>query len=825
MRALKTRRMTALFTLLFLIVTTSFPVLAAPPAKIELGTASGFAILAGSTITNTGSTSISGDAGGNIGLYPGSAYVAAGVTTTGTAYIADAGGVASLAKTDLAAAYNQAAGSASTATITADLGGTTLTSGVYTSPSSISITGTLTLDGQGDPEAVFIFQAGSTLITAAGSEIKLINGARYCRVFWQVGSSATLGTNSKFVGHILAMLSITAATGASVEGQLLARNGAVMLESNTIFNGVCSTAALTVIKKVINDNTGTALPADFTLHVKTAGAFGTEVSGSPAPGSALGHVYTLLPGNYTVSENPAAGYSASFLGADALGNVSLAAGENRMVTLINDDIAVPVIAPLINVIKKPSPAALPAGTGSVTYTYTVTNPGSVELSGVIVSDDKINTVKLISGDLNSDHILQVSETWIYSATAVLSATTTNTVTAKGTGNGLQAIDLAYATVIVTPEETEPANPPLINVVKTASPQALLYGPGPVTYTYQITNPGLVALSNVSISDDKIQMIYYDSGDLNADGLLQTDETWTYSGLASLSETTANAVTVTGMANGMTATDLAFATVTVTPLTIPLIRVVKTASPLSLVSPGLVTYTYQVTNPGLVALSNISLFDDKIQMIYYDSGDLNADNLLQAGETWIYTGIASLSATTTNQVTVQGAANGMIATDSDSVTVSVVPIVAPIIRLEKTASPAALTGGAGTVTYTYTVTNPGTVTMSDVFVRDDKIATVYYTSGDLNHDYLLQTDEAWIFTAAATLQASTTNTAIAQGSANGLTATDQAAVTVPVTVAPVITTETGGTLPVTASPWSTLMLIGFAMLMLGAVSWIFIRRYE
>jgi len=526
-----------------------------------------------------------------------------------------------------------------------------------------------------------------------------------------------------------------------------------------------------------------------------------------------------------VSENLAAGYSASFLGADALGNVSLAVGENKTVTLINDDIAVPVIAPLINIIKTPSPAALHAGTGSVTYTYTVTNPGSVELTGVIVTDDKINTVNYVSGDLNSDQILQVTETWIYTSTTMLSTTTTNTATAKGTGNGLQAIDLAYATVIVTPVQTELPIPPLINVVKTASPQALLFGPGPITYTYKITNPGLVALSDVSISDDKIQMIYYDSGDLNADGLLQMDETWTYSGIASLSETTTNTVTVTGKANGMTATDLAFATVTVTPLTTPLIRVVKTASPLSLPAPGLVTYTYQVTNPGVPALHNIGIFDDKISMIYYDSGDLNADNLLQTGETWIYTGIASLSATTTNQVTVQGAANGMIATDTDIVTVSVVPAVAPIIHLEKTAAPMALTSGPGLVTYTYTVTNPGTVSMSEVFVSDDKIATIYYTSGDLNHDYLLQTDEAWIFTAAATLQTTTTNTAIAQGSANGLTVTDQAAVTVNVSLAPVITTQPGGTLPVTASPWSTLMLIGFAMLMLGAVSWLFVRRYE
>ncbi|HZW50078.1 MAG TPA: ice-binding family protein [Bacillota bacterium] len=821
MKKFKTRRMAALFTALFLIVTTSFPAFAASPLKVELGTTSSFAILAGSAITNTGTTTISGDAGGDIGLFPGSAYDGrTEVTTTGAEHVTD--GVASKAQDDLTTAYNQAANTTSTETIAADLGGRTLVSGVYTSQSSIGITGTLTLDGQGDPEAVFIFQAGSTLTTASGSEVKLINGARYCRVFWQVGSSATLGTNSKFVGHIFAMASITATTGVEVQGQLLARTGAVTLDTNTILNGICATTTLTVIKQVINDNTGTSLPANFSLHVKTAGASGIDVAGSPANGSTSGHVYTLLPGNYTVSEALAAGYTASYLGADASGNVSLAAGENKTVTLINNDIATAVIAPLINIVKTPSPSTINASSGLVTYTYTVTNPGPIALTDVIVTDDKINTVTYKSGDLNSDNLLQVTETWIYTSIATLTATTTNTATVKGTGNGMQAIDLANATVTVG---IGLQNPPLINVVKTAAPQALVSGPGPVTYTYHITNPGPVELSNVTISDDKISMIYYDSGDVNADNLLQVTETWIYTGLASLSETTTNTVTVTGSANGLIATDVAYTTVTVTPNTAPAIQVVKTALPLSLTSTGVVTYTYQVTNPGVATLHNISIFDDKISMIYYDSGDVNADELLQIGETWIYTGIASLSATTTNTVTVRGAANGMIVSDTDIATVTVTQPVAPIIHLEKTASPLALTTGAGLVTYTYTVTNPGTVAMSDVFVSDDKISTIYYTSGDLNHDYLLQTDETWIYTAASTINTNTTNTAIAQGSANGITVTDQAVVTVLVTLPPVITTQTGGTLPITSSPWSTLMLVGFAMLMLGAVSWIFVRRYE
>ncbi len=242
------------FLILILVITSiSLPVtLFAADLPVDLKSTSSFAILAGSTITNTGTTDISGDAGGNIGLFPGTDITGlASVTTNGTVYASDPDGIASQAKTDLQTAYINAAGRTSTTTIVADLGGQTLTPGVYSSASGIGITGTLTLDAQGDLDAVFVFQAGSTLITASDSEVKLINGARYCRIFWQVGSSATLGTDSIFVGHIFAQESITLTTGASVQGQVLALNGAVTLDSNTIINGFCSEAKAKLKIKVI----------------------------------------------------------------------------------------------------------------------------------------------------------------------------------------------------------------------------------------------------------------------------------------------------------------------------------------------------------------------------------------------------------------------------------------------------------------------------------------------------------------------------------------------------------------------------------------------
>ena len=201
-----------------------------PPATIPLGTAANFAVLAGSTVTNTGPTTINGD----LGLSPGTAVTGFPPGhLNGTRHAADS--VAVQAKIDLGVAFDDAAGRPSTATVPVELGGTTKTPGVYTSPAgTFGITGTLTLDAQGDPDAVFIFKAASTLITASGSGVTLINGARSANVFWLVGSSATLGTHSTLRGTVMAQASITVTTGVTVDGRTLARTAAVTLDTDTI---------------------------------------------------------------------------------------------------------------------------------------------------------------------------------------------------------------------------------------------------------------------------------------------------------------------------------------------------------------------------------------------------------------------------------------------------------------------------------------------------------------------------------------------------------------------------------------------------------------
>src|ERR1700685_4367771 len=210
----------------------------AATAPVGLGTAGRFAVLAGTTVTNTGPSSISGGPG----VSPGTAVTVfpPGHVFNGTIHRADGG--AQNAQSDLTTAYNDAAGRSPTAKVPAFIGaGQTLAPGVYKASSSLEVGGSLTLDAHGDPNAVFIFQAPSTLITDSAASVILTNGAQACNVFWQVGSSATLGTNSAFTGSILALTSISVNTGDTIAGRALARNGAVTLDDDTITSPTCAT--------------------------------------------------------------------------------------------------------------------------------------------------------------------------------------------------------------------------------------------------------------------------------------------------------------------------------------------------------------------------------------------------------------------------------------------------------------------------------------------------------------------------------------------------------------------------------------------------------
>lgn len=209
---------------------------------VPLGTATNYSVLGGQTVTNTGPSVLAG----SVGLSPGTSITGfpPGLVTP-PATIAAADAVTLQAQADLTIAYDNAAGRPLDATQTADLGGLTLQGGVYAGPSkgALALTGPLVLDGAGDPTTVFIFQTDSTLTTASSSTVTLINGAQECNVFWQVGSSATLGTGSVFSGNILALTTITVTTGVTVRGRALARNGSVTLDSDVFTQPTCAVTA------------------------------------------------------------------------------------------------------------------------------------------------------------------------------------------------------------------------------------------------------------------------------------------------------------------------------------------------------------------------------------------------------------------------------------------------------------------------------------------------------------------------------------------------------------------------------------------------------
>jgi hypothetical protein len=316
-----------LFTLPLLCATTVFIGAVGPPsataatAPVSLGTAADFAVLAASTVTNTGPTMIDGD----LGLSPGTAVTGFPPgQVNGTIHAADA--VALQAKNDLAAAYDDAAARPTTATVPVELGGTTKVPGVYDSPAgTFGITGTLTLDAEGDANAVFIFKAASTLITASASDVVLVGGARSANVFWTVGSSATLGTGSTLRGNVLAMASITVTTGVTVDGRALARTAAVTLDSDTITRPtglpepvVGTTTSLmsspnparvnqsVTFTAVVTADTGTAIPTGLVAFTDRWKLLGTAVL------DGAGHA-TLTTSTLIVGRHP---INAVYLGAE-----------------------------------------------------------------------------------------------------------------------------------------------------------------------------------------------------------------------------------------------------------------------------------------------------------------------------------------------------------------------------------------------------------------------------------------------------------------------------------------------------------------------------
>lgn len=369
-----------------------------------LGTAGSFAVLGGSTVTNTGPTIIIGD----LGVSPGTAITGfpPGTVVGGTTHAADA--VAALAQNATTAAYNNLASQACNTTfgVPTDLAGMTLVPGVYCFSSSAALNGALTLNAQGDPNAVWVFKIASTLITGSNASVVTINGGQQCNVFWQVGSSATIGTGTSFAGNILALTSITLTTNATLSGRALAQNGAVTLDSNVVSIAACGVPPVTPIPPTVGKAfspptiaaggtstlTITLSNADATAATLTAPLVDTLPSGvvvaaTPNAANTCGGTVTTTTSSVTLTGGAIAAKSSCTVTVD----VTAAAGGGYVNSLAvgalqtsNGDNAAPAIATLTVIPAGPSaptlgkafsPATIAQG-GMSTLTITLSNTNS-----------------------------------------------------------------------------------------------------------------------------------------------------------------------------------------------------------------------------------------------------------------------------------------------------------------------------------------------------------------------------------------------------------------------------------------------------------------
>jgi len=535
----------------------------------SLGSAASYAVLAGTYTNSSGATTVTGD----IGFTTPPATTPLGIHTnygSGAPYPAahstDAPAALSILNLELPCTFNFPGGPIDVSTDGPNGATGVYTAGIYCNTGAMNIgVGGITLNGPG----TFIFRATGALTSTTGSTVTLGAGVSACDVFWTATAATSLANLTHFEGTIIDNANaITVGANTTMTGRAISLGAGTVSTGSTVTITAPTCAAvslggssrgpstITIVKTVINGNGGTKTVADFPLFV----------NGIPVVSGAT-NVFPAPAGVYRVTETADPNYARSFSGdCDATGGIALNPGNTNICVLTNTYIGAPAVVippapPLIDVVKVPNPLALPAGPGSVIYTYTLKNIGTVPVGNITMIDNACSALNRVSGDTNSDNKLDLNETWIYTCQTNLTQTTTNVVVATGTANGLSTSSVANATVVVG----TPVVPPLIHVTKVPSPFTLPAGGGAVTYTEKITNPGTVALSNVTLTDDKCAPMKFVSGDANNDSMLDPAETWTYTCTAKLTKTTTNTATADGTANGMTVHALAIATVVVAPV--------------------------------------------------------------------------------------------------------------------------------------------------------------------------------------------------------------------------------------------------------------------
>jgi hypothetical protein len=407
-------------------------------AQISLGTAQNFGVLSGSTTTNTGATTVNG----NVGVSPGSAVTGfpPGVVLGGAIHSNDA--VAMQAQNDLTTAYNNIAATPCTVDLTGqDLGGLTLTPGVYCFSSSAQLTGALTLDALGNPNALFLFKIGSTLTTASSSSVTLINGGSSCgKVFWQVGSSATIGTGTSFAGDILALTSITMTTGANTSGRLLARNGAVTLDTNNVNTCGVSVCPIITVNPATLPNGSVGTPYNQTVSASGGTApYAFSVSSGALPG---GLILNAATGAITGTPTTAGTFTFSITATDVNG-----CAGTRAYTITISSPGCPAITL--------SPTTLPPGLVPTPYSQSVTASGGTAPYTYTIASGALPTGLLLS-----------PATGLISGAPVVAGIFTFTIRATD-GSGCAGARLHTLAIVAAPA------PPAVTAVPTLDSLALV----------------------------------------------------------------------------------------------------------------------------------------------------------------------------------------------------------------------------------------------------------------------------------------------------------------------------------------------------------------
>ena len=412
--------------------------------------------------------------------------------------------------------------------------------------------------------------------------------------------------------------------------------------------------------------------------------------------------------------------------------------------------------PAIAITKLANKTSVATAGESITYTFTVTNPGNVTLSGITLTDTKTDAAPTyVGGDTNANSKLEVSETWTY--------TGVHTVTQAELDLGAAIVNVATVDSVesVPATDTETVyvtQGPAIAITKLANKTSVATAGESITYTFTVTNPGNVTLSGITLTDTKTDAApTYVGGDTNANSKLEVSETWTYTGVHTVTQAEldlgaaiVNVATVDSV-ESVPATD----TETVYVTQGPAIAITKLANKTSVATAGeSITYTFTVTNPGNVTLSGITLTDTKTDAApTYVGGDTNANSKLEVSETWTYTGVHTvtqaeldLGAAIVNVATVDSV-ESVPATDTETVYVT----QGPAIAITKLANKTSVATAGESITYTFTVTNPGNVTLSGITLTDTKTdAAPTYVGGDTNANSKLEVSETWTYTGVHTV---------------------------------------------------------------------------